>query len=387
MPHAVVLAAHRSAIGTAFKGTLQSVPATELSIPVVRAALDSSRVQASSVDDVILAESLHGGGDLARYTALEVGLVGAPGMALNRHCAGGLTAVGLAAAQIQLGTENVIIAGGVQSSSTAPILRHRTDEAKEWLSQSHKPTDDAPADDMSITVGWNAAKSHDIGRTDMDEWALRSHQRAVAAIAAGQFDDEIVPVKVHRPDGSVDIFDTDEHPRSNTSMERLTGLRVLHPEIEGFSITAGNSSGINDAAAALVIASSDVAERVGVSPLARIRGWANVAVEPAQTGAAAIDAIRKVLSRTGLSPEQIDLWEINEAFASVPIAAVRALGIDDERVNPWGSGCSLGHPVAASGARMLTTLSHELHRRGGGIAVAAMCAGGGLASAVVLSAL
>ena len=386
MPHAVVLAAHRTAIGTAFKGTLQSVPASELSIPVVRAALESSRVPATAVDDVILAESLYGGGNLARYTTLEAGLVKAPGLALNRHCAGGLTAVGLAAAQIQLGTENVIIAGGVQSSSTAPVLRHRTDEATEWVSQSHKPTDDAPAHDMSITVGWNAAKSHDITRAAMDEWALRSHTRAIAAIAAGQFDDEIVPVKVRRPDGSVDMFDTDEHPRKDTSLERLASLRVLHPEIDGFSITAGNSSGINDAAAALVVASADVAERVGVAPLAKILGWASVAVEPAQTGAAAIDAIRKVLERTGLSPEQIDLWEINEAFASVPIAAVRALGIDDARVNPWGSGCSLGHPVAASGARMITTLSHELHRRGSGLAVAAMCAGGGMASAVVLSA-
>ncbi|MGM5069144.1 thiolase family protein [Rhodococcus qingshengii] len=386
MPHAVILAAHRTAIGTAFKGTLKNTRAEELSVPVVRAVLDASRVPSSAVDDVILAESLYGGGDLARYTAVELGLVGVPGMALNRHCAGGLTAVSIAASQIQLGTENVIIAGGTQSSSTAPILRDRSDPDQEWISESHRPTVDAPAHDMSLTVGWNAATENGINRLDMDEWALRSHQRAVAATIAGQFVDEIVPVKVANSDGSVSEFATDEHPRADTSLERLSSLKVLHPEVEGFSITAGNSSGINDAAAALVIASSTTADQVGTTPLAVVRGWASVGVAPARTGSAAIDAIAKVLQRTGLTPDMIDLWEINEAFASVPIAAVRALGIDDSLVNPWGSGCSLGHPVAASGARMLTTLSHELHRRGSGLAVAAMCAGGGMASAVVLSA-
>jgi acetyl-CoA C-acetyltransferase len=386
MHDAVILSASRTAIGTSFKGSLRDVGAPDLAVPVIAAAVERSGLSAPMVDDVILAESLYGGGVLARYSALGAGLVGVPGQALNRHCAGGLTAVSNAAANIMCGAEKVIIAGGVQSSSTAPALRQNRDHSAEWLSESHRPTPDAPADDMSITVGWNAARSSGITRAEMDAWALRSHQRAVAAAAAGQFSDEIIPIKITGPDGAVAVFDTDEHPRTNTSLERLASLRVIHPEIPDFSITAGNSSGINDAAAALTIAESDLAAQLGLAPLAVIRGWAAVGVEPAETGTAAVAAIAKLLDRTGIRTSEVDLWEINEAFASVPIAAVRALDLDDALVNPWGSGCSLGHPVAASGARMLTTLAHELSRRGTGLAVAAMCAGGGMAAAVLLSA-
>ncbi|MCG7632816.1 thiolase family protein [Gordonia McavH-238-E] len=386
MTDAVILTACRTAIGTSFKGSLREVPASHLAGAVLTDTLDKSRLPSDLIDDVILAESLYGGGDLARYAAIEAGLSGVPGQALNRHCAGGLTAVSNAAAQIMAGAANIILAGGVQSSSTAPVLRQNSDPSVEWLAESHRPTPDAPAHDMSITVGWNAAKNNGISRVDMDSWALRSHQRAVAATANGQFATEIVPVKITDPDGAVSIFDTDEHPRSNTSMERLSALRVIHPEIEGFSITAGNASGINDAASILTIADAETAHQIGASPLAVIRGWTAVGVDPAQTGTAATAAIRKLLARTGVSVGEVVLWEINEAFASVPIAAVRSLDLDDELVNPWGSGCSLGHPVAASGARMLTTLSHELARRGSGLAVAAMCAGGGMAAAVLLSA-
>lgn len=386
MQDAVILSACRTAIGTSFKGSLREVPASQLANAVLTATIDESKVPSDLIDDVILAESLYGGGDLARYAVIEAGLPDVPGQAINRHCAGGLTAVGNAAAQIMAGAANVILAGGVQSSSTAPLLRQNSDPNVEWMAESHRPTPNAPAHDMSITVGWNAAKSNGISRVDMDSWALRSHQRAIAAITDGQFRDEIVPVKVTGPDGSMSIFDSDEHPRSTTSMERLSALRVLHPEIEGFSITAGNASGINDGASILTIADAETARQTGASPLAVIRGWTAIGVEPAETGTAATAAIRKLLARTGVSIGEVDLWEINEAFASVPIAAVRTLGIDEELVNPWGSGCSLGHPVAASGARMLTTLSYELSRRGSGLAVAAMCAGGGMAAAVLLSA-
>lgn len=381
-----ILSACRTPIGTAFKGSLRHTPATALSIPVVTEAVCRSGAPAGDVGDVVLAESLYGGGVLARYTALEAGLRAAPGMAVNRHCAGGLTAVTTAAASIRSGAEDVIVAGGVQSSSTAPALADRLDPDVEWLSESHPPTPDAPAHDMSITVGWNAARRAGISRSDMDEWALRSHQRAIRAIAAGQFTDEIIPIEIVAQDGSPRTFDTDEHPRADTSLARLSGLRVLHPEIEGFSITAGNASGINDGAAAVVLAGSEAAHRIGTRPLAAVRGWAAVGVEPAETGTAAVAAIRKVLERTGLTTDMVDIWEINEAFASVPIAAVRELRLDEARVNPWGSGCSLGHPVAASGARMITTVSHELSRRGCGVAVVAMCAGGGMAAAAVLTA-
>jgi acetyl-CoA C-acetyltransferase len=237
---------------------------------------------------------------------------------------------------------------------------------------------------MSITVGWNTAQRAGISRADMDAWALRSHERAVAAIDAGAFKAEIFPIDVTRRDGTSVVFEVDEHPRRDTTAERLAGLKVLHPEIEGFSITAGNAAGVNDAAAALVVTADDYAAANGLDVLATVRGWASVGVAPAETGLAPIPAIRKVLDRTGLSVADVDLWEINEAFASVPIAACRALGIDDALVNTAGSGCSLGHPIAATGARMILTLVHELRRRGGGRAVAAMCAGGGMGSALVL---
>lgn len=218
----------------------------------------------------------------------------------------------------------------------------------------------------------------------MDQWALRSHQKAIAAIDDGRFSDEIVPLKVLQRDGSFTTFDVDEHPRRGTTMEKLASLAPIHPEIEGFSITAGNSAGLNDGAAALTIVSEQLVERLEVAPLAVIRAWANVGVPPAETGLAPTKSIPKALARAGLSLDDVDLYEINEAFASMCVATTQQLGIDPEKVNPNGSGCSLGHPIAMSGARMLVTLVHELRRRGGGIGVAAMCAGGGMSTATVV---
>jgi acetyl-CoA C-acetyltransferase len=180
------------------------------------------------------------------------------------------------------------------------------------------------------------------------------------------------------------VFEVDEHPRRGTSMEKLAGLKPLHPEIEGFSVTAGNASGLNDAAAALVVTSDGFARERGLAPLATVRAWASVGVNPYDTGMAPTIAIPKALGRAGLRVADVDLWEINEAFAVVPVAACKLLDIDPERVNVSGSGCSLGHPIAATGARMVTTLVNDLARRGGGIGVASMCAGGGMGSALVL---
>jgi acetyl-CoA C-acetyltransferase len=213
----------------------------------------------------------------------------------------------------------------------------------------------------------------------MDAWALRSHRNAVRAIDEGRFDAEVVPIDT--PHGR---FAVDEHPRRDTSAEKLASLRVLHPEIEGFSITAGNSSGANDGAAALVMARDDVAAALGLPPLATVTAWASVGVDPARTGMSVVEALPKALHRARLAVSDVDLFEINEAFAAMCVATVRKLGLDADRVNVSGSGCSLGHPVAASGARMLVTLVHELRRRGGGIGVAAMCAGGGIGSATVI---
>ncbi|MET7680491.1 thiolase family protein [Streptomyces sp. NPDC005423] len=390
MTDAVLLAACRTAIGTARRGTLRDTSAFDLATVVVREAARRCGVPAEEIDDVVLGESLAGGGDIARYAALRAGLTHVPGLAHNRHCASGLASVATAAGSVLAGMDRVVIAGGTQSSSTAPVARRRvpgTDDWQDpWMSPTHVPAPDAPNDDMALLVGWNTARLAAISRTEMDAWALRSHRRAVRAVDEGRFADEIVPVEVTGRSGDTSLFDVDEHPRRDTSAEKLAALKPLHPEIEGFSITAGNSSGVNDGAAAVVVAGSDVAARHGLTPLATVRAWASVGVEPVRTGLAPALAIRKALDRAGLALGDVDLFEINEAFAAVPLAAVRELGLDPDRVNPFGSGCSLGHPVATTGTRMIVTLAHELRRRGGGTAVAAMCAGGGMGSALVLTA-
>ena len=218
----------------------------------------------------------------------------------------------------------------------------------------------------------------------MDAWALRSHQRAIAAIDAGSFVDEIFELEVVDREGTKSTFAVDEHPRRDTTMERLASLKPLHPEIEDFSITAGNASGLNDGAAAMVVVDRGLAESLDREPLGVVRAWASVGVPPERTGTAPTIAIPKALDRAGLGIADVDLWEINEAFASMCVATTRMLGIDEEIVNVVGSGCSLGHPIAASGARMVISLVHELRRRGGGTGVAAMCAGGGMSTAVVV---
>lgn len=389
MPTPVIVGAARTAIGRSFKGALVNTPPETLITTVLPEVVRRSGVDPADVDDIIFAESHYGGGDLARYAATATGLEHVPGQSVNRHCAGSLTAIGNASAQIGSGMERVLIAGGVQSLSMTPLVNWRIPgpELKfeeRWMPPTHVETPDAPAKDMSITVGWNTAQAVGITREEMDAWAARSHQRAVAAIDAGKFLDEIVPLKVTQFDGSVTDFSVDEHPRRDTTVEKLAGLKVLHPEIEGFSITAGNSSGTNDAAAGVALVDADYAATNGLSTMATVRAWASAGIAPRDCGLGALKAIGKVLERAGLTASDVALWEINEAFASVPIAACREFGLDEELVNVSGSGCSLGHPIAASGARMVTTLVYELRRRGGGVGVAAMCAGGGQGGAVVV---
>src|SRR5262245_33666592 len=387
MSDAVVVSTARTAIGTAFRGTLVDVDALELGTRAVAGAVRRSGVDPARIADVVLGEALYGGGDIARYAAIEAGLEHVAGLAHNRHCAAGLAAVTTAAATVRAGMDRVVVAGGVQSSSTSPRALRRTpgtDDWDDWMSPTHRDRPEAPNLDMSITVGWNAAVEAGVTREEMDAWALRSHQRAVAGIDDGSFADEIFPLEVTRRDGTTVTFAADEHPRRDTSMEKLAALKPLHPEIEGFSITAGNACGANDGAAALVVADRDLAEAQGLASLATIRAWASVGVPPERTGLAPTIAIPKALDRAGLGVGDVDLWEINEAFASMCVATTRVLGIDEGIVNVLGSGCSLGHPIAMTGARMVVTLIHELRRRGGGTGVAAMCAGGGMSTAVVL---
>ncbi len=389
MPTPVIVGAVRTAIGRSFKGTLVNTPPETLITTVLPEVVRRAGIDPSAIDDIIFAESHYGGGDLARYAAAKCGMEDVPGQSVNRHCAGSLTAIGNASAQIGSGMERVLIAGGVQSLSMTPVTKWRVPGpevtfVEPWMPPTHPESPDAPTRDMSITVGWNTAQAAGITREEMDAWAARSHQRAVAAIDAGKFVDEIVPLKVELPDGTVTEFSVDEFPRRDTTPEKLAGLKVLHPEIEGFSITAGNSSGTNDAAAAVALVDADYAQAEGLNVMGTVKAWAAAGVAPRDTGLGAVKVIGKVLQRAGLSPGDVALWEINEAFASVPIAACREYGLDEELVNFSGSGCSLGHPIAASGARMVTTLAYELRRRGGGIGVAAMCAGGGQGGAVVI---
>jgi acetyl-CoA C-acetyltransferase len=387
MSSVVITGAARTAIGTARKGTLANTPAEKLAATAIAAAVERSGFSPDEIDDVVMAESLYGGGAVARHAAVELGMTRAAGMAVNRHCAGSLSALGVAAGAIVSGMERVMVSGGVNSSSLSPVLQRldaATGEMQRWWPPTHPHTPDAPALDMSITVGWNTAKEIGLTREEIDAWALRSHQRAIAGIDEGRFVEEIVPIMVRNAEGAEVEFKVDEHPRRGTTMEKLAALAVLHPEIEGFNITAGSASGANDAAAAMVVADAEVAKSRGAKVLAKVHAWTAIGVEPRLTGLAVPPVIEKLLARAGRRKEDVRLWEINEAFASVPLAACRILNLDEETVNISGSGCSLGHPIGASGARMLITLAHDLRRRGGGLGVAAMCAGGGQAGAVLI---
>ncbi|BBZ59190.1 thiolase family protein [Mycolicibacterium monacense] len=386
---AVIVAAARTPIGTSRRGTLANMPAVELAKPVVTAVVDRSGLAGADFDDLVLAESLQGGGDSARFIAVDLGMTDIPGIAVNRQCASSLSAIAVGAGQIAAGMSRAILAGGMESCSTTPLLRKRKpfttgkspeDYQDPWFPFSHPPTDDAPALDMSITVAHNCAVQYGISREAQDEWALRSHQRAVKAIDAGSFVDEIVPVEVPQADGGTITFAQDEHPRRESTIETLAGLKVLHPEIDGFTVTAGNSSGINDAAAVVALTTPDTASEV----LAHVLSWSAVGVAPNRTGSGPITAIPKALELAGRKLEDVALFEINEAFAAQAVACARELQLDEDIVNVYGSGISLGHPIAATGARMVTSAIYELRRRGGGIGVLSMCAGGGMGAAMVI---
>jgi len=390
MKNPVIVQALRTPIGRARKGSLVSKDAFELAQVVVRAVVERTKIDPSEIDDLIIAESLQGGGVIARHTAVVLGLQSVPGMATNRHCAAGLGAIATAAGSIAAGMDRVVLAAGTESMTSMPMLMKRSapgGDAQPWMPLSHPETADAPAFDMSITVGHNAAVELGLTRADVDQWAVYSHGRAIESIDSGAFAAQIVPVRIEGPGGEFRLFETDEHPRRGLTLEGMAELKPLHLEIDGFTVTAGNAAGLNDAAAAVMLADADYAASNGLEPLGAIRSWAAVGVAPRRTGLAPIDAIPKALARAGVDLGDIDLFEINEAFCSVPVATTRALGIDQEICNVNGSGCSLGHPIAATGARMVVTMVHELRRRGARLGCVSMCAGGGMGMAMVIEAL
>lgn len=378
----VIVSTARTPIGTSYKGSLVGMDAYQLAEVAIAAALDRSGVPASEVEDMGFGESMQGGGNIGRNVAIRLGMTGLPGVATQRWCASAMAGVQWVAANIAAGMIDVGLGGGAESMSTAPQGQKTGPDGEPafWLPPANEETELAPPFNMALTVGDNAARIAGVTREEADAWALESHRRAVTAIDEGRFDRELAPVTL--PDGS--LFEVDEHPRRNSSLEKLASLPVINPLVEGAVTTAGNSSGLNDAAAAVVMCSADYAAAHGLTPLARIIGWASAAVPPEETGLAPIQALPKAVSRAGLSLDDLASVEINEAFASMAVACTRELGLDHEKVNVNGSGCSLGHPIGATGARMLVTMVHELERTDARFGAVAMCAAGGMGSATVI---
>lgn len=378
----VIVSTARTPIATAYKGSLVGLDAYEIAEVSIAAALERSGLPATEVEDIGFGESMQGGGNIGRNVAIRLGMANVPGVATQRWCASAMAGVQWIAANISAGMIDVGLGGGAESMSTAPQGQKTgaNGEAEFWLPPANEETELAPPFNMALTVGDNAARIAGVTREDADAWAYESHRRAVQAIDEGRFKHELVPVTL--PDGTT--FEVDEHPRRNSSLEKLASLPVINPLVEGAVTTAGNSSGLNDASAALVMCSADYAKANGLEPLARIIGWGSAAVAPEETGLAPIQALPRAASKAGLELGKLDSVEINEAFASMAVACTRELGLDHEKVNVNGSGCSLGHPIGATGARMIVTMVHELERIDGQFGAVAMCAAGGMGSATVI---
>ena len=386
MTDAVIVAAVRSPIGRAGR-SLAPLSIHELGGQTIAGAIAAAGLNPADIDDLVLGEVLQGGGCTARYVANALGLPpDTPGGAVQRQCATGMMAVQEAAANIRSGMADVVVAGGVESMTRSPLMFERSPfpfgGVERFLPPSHPDSPEAPNMNMLITVGENTARECGITREESDDWSYHSNMRAIAATDDGRFAQEIVPVTVPSGRGQTATVSVDEHPRRDTTPEKLAALPSLTGP-EG-TVTAGNSSGIADGAAALVVVSRGYAESHAMEPLATVRSWSSCGVEPARTGLAPTVCVPRALNRAGLSENDVDLVEINEAFASMSVACSRKLGFPHDIVNVNGGAVGIGHPIGASGARIMVTLIHELRRRGGGIGVATLCAGGGMGSATVV---
>ncbi len=386
MTKAVILSAVRTPIGR-YGGALSGVRPDDLAATAVRAAVDRAGVDPAEIDDVYLGCANQAGEDnrdVARMAVLLAGLPqSVPGVTLNRLCASGLAAVVSACHAVIAGDGDLFVAGGVESMTRAPLSMpkparafergHRTvyDTTLGWRYPNPRLEAMFPLESMGET-GENVAERYGISREDQDAFAERSQRNWEAAQAAGRFTDELVVL---------DELDHDEHPRPDTTAAKLATLKPAFRE--GGSVTAGNSSGMNDGAAALVIASEERAAALGVAPFATFRGSAAAGVDPRVMGIGPIPAVRKLLARAGVSVDQLDLVELNEAFASQSVAVVRELGIDPDRVNVNGGAIALGHPLGMSGARLVVSLVHELRRREGRYGLATLCVGVGQGQAAL----
>ena len=391
MPRRVaIVAAIRTPIGR-HGGTLASVRPDDLAAHVIRAVVARAGIDPALIEDVYFGATNQAGEDnrnVARMAALLAGLPATvPGATVNRLCASGLEAVNIAARMIESGAGDIMIAGGVESMSRAPYVLSKSEQAFGREQQM-----------FDSTIGWrfvnprlaamyppislgetaeNVARAHGVSRADQDEFALASQQKWAAAHAAGRFRDEIASVEIPQGKNPPINFDTDEHPRPDTTLVKLSALKPAFSKAADATVTAGNSSGINDGAAALVLVEASRAAALGLKPIAFVGACASAGVDPAHMGIGPVPAIQKLFAHTGLSASDIDLVELNEAFAAQSIACVRGLGFDMARVNVNGGAIALGHPLGASGARIVVTLLHEMQRRDAKRGIASLCVGVG----------
>lgn len=390
MHEVVIVAATRTAIGS-FQGALASIPAPQLGATIVRRLLEQTGVAAEQVDEVILGQVLTAGSgqNPARQTAIHAGLPFAtPALTLNKVCGSGLKALHLAAQAIRCGDADVIIAGGQENMSLSPYVMPG---ARTGLRMGHAKIVDTMIEDglwdafndihMGITAE-NLVDKYNLTREQQDAFAAASQQKASAAIAAGRFADEITPVSIPQRKGDPVIFDTDEQPRAGTTAESLARLRPAFKK-DG-SVTAGNASTLNDGAAAVMLMSAEKAKELGVPVLARIVAYANAGVDPTIMGIAPVTATQKCLSKAGWTVADLDLIEANEAFAAQALSVNQELGWDTDKINVNGGAIALGHPIGASGCRILVTLLHEMIRRDAKKGLATLCIGGGQGVALAI---
>ncbi|HZR26368.1 MAG TPA: acetyl-CoA C-acetyltransferase [Vicinamibacterales bacterium] len=386
----VILSACRTPIGS-FGGAFKDLSAVDLGTVVIREAIARANVKPADVGDVVMGCVLQAGAgmNVARQAGLRAGVpVEVPGETVNRVCGSGLQAVVHAVEAIRVGYVDTMIAGGTESMSSAPYL---LPGARWGYRMGNAPTVDSMlSEGLTCAIGMThmgitaeeVASRYNVSRADQDAFAAESQRRAAVAIAEGRFTDEIVAVPVPQKKGDPLMVATDEYPRPGTTVDTLAALRPAFKK-DG-TVTAGNASGINDGAAALVIATKAKAEKIGAKPLARILGYVSTGVDPKVMGIGPVPAVKKVLDRAGLKLGDVDLFELNEAFAAQSVAVVRELGIDPAKVNVNGGAIALGHPIGASGARVLTTLVYALRARKLRYGVASLCIGGGMGIAMAI---
>ncbi|MFL5587508.1 MAG: acetyl-CoA C-acetyltransferase [Ktedonobacteraceae bacterium] len=390
MQDAVIVSAVRTAIGT-YGGGLAEVPAVKLGEICIRAALERADLKPGQVNEVIMGNVLQAGlgQNPARQSAINAGLpVEIPAMTINKVCGSGLKAVMLAAQAIKLGDADIVVAGGMESMSRAPYLLekarfgYRMGDGKLVDEMIRDGLWDAFNDCHMGMTAENICMAAELSREDLDKFALQSQQRAAHAIEAGVFKQEIVPVEVPGKKGPT-LFDKDQGPRSETTIEALTKLRPAFMA-EGGLVTAGNSSGLNDGGAAVVVMSRKKAEELGLKPMAVIRSYASAGVDPRVMGMGPVPATKSALEKAGLKVTDLDLVEANEAFAAQSVAIGRELGFDPSKLNVNGGAIALGHPIGASGTRILVTLLYEMQRRQSHYGLATLCIGGGQGVAMIV---